>query len=216
MTSRRARTDDAKADRRSDILKAAGYLFDSSELEQFTMDAVAAKLDLAKGTLYRYFPTRESLLLALLTDSFDEWFCSIDAAITGSIDPHQLEQILVESIVARPRFVRLNGMLSSILERNIPYEVAHDFKSRLLDSTTKTAATLRECAGIATEPAAIRFLVHFHAAIVGLHSCAHPAPIVELVLADERLSPLRLDFAAELAHVTRALIFSFLTAKGSS
>ena len=66
MDRRRARSDLDKAERRADILEAARATIDGSEMDEFTMDAVAAKLGLAKGTLYRYFPTREAVLLGIL------------------------------------------------------------------------------------------------------------------------------------------------------
>ena len=41
--------------------------------DAFTMNKLVSAADLAKGTLYLYFTTREELLLALYTDLHDGW-----------------------------------------------------------------------------------------------------------------------------------------------
>ena len=84
MATRRARSDEDKLARRAEILDAARQVFDGGEIDAFTMDDVAAALELAKGTLYRYFPTRESLLLALADDEYQQWFARVDEALIAS------------------------------------------------------------------------------------------------------------------------------------
>ena len=71
MDRRRARSDLDKAERRADILEAARATIDGSEMDEFTMDAVAAKLGLAKGTLYRYFPSKEFLLVSVMLSDIE-------------------------------------------------------------------------------------------------------------------------------------------------
>jgi short-subunit dehydrogenase len=67
---KRARSDDDKAVRRGDILDAARAVLDAGELDAFAMAAVAAKLGLVKGTIYRYFPTRGKVMNVASTAAF--------------------------------------------------------------------------------------------------------------------------------------------------
>ena len=69
----RARSDDAKRARRQFILATADQLLRLYGFDAFTMNRLAAAADLAKGTLYLYFATREELVLALYTDLHDGW-----------------------------------------------------------------------------------------------------------------------------------------------
>ena len=51
--------------RRREILSAAGKLFSGKRGMEATMDDLAELTELAKGTLYLYFPNKESILQAL-------------------------------------------------------------------------------------------------------------------------------------------------------
>ena len=67
MLKSRARSDDAKQVRRQFILATAEQLLRHDGFDAFTMNKLSSAADLAKGTLYLYFATREELMLALYT-----------------------------------------------------------------------------------------------------------------------------------------------------
>ena len=73
MVHLRARSDDAKRERRQFILSTADQLLRRDGFDAFTMNKLAAAADLAKGTLYLYFATREELVLVIYTDLHDGW-----------------------------------------------------------------------------------------------------------------------------------------------
>ncbi|MBN2275968.1 MAG: TetR/AcrR family transcriptional regulator [Bacteroidales bacterium] len=54
-----------KEQRRNDILDAAERVFFKKGLEQATMDDIANKAELSKGTLYLYFKSKEELYFAI-------------------------------------------------------------------------------------------------------------------------------------------------------
>jgi AcrR family transcriptional regulator len=58
----------AKDDRRKAILDVAADLFMQEGYAAASMSAIAAKLGGSKGTLYNYFPSKESLFAALMKD----------------------------------------------------------------------------------------------------------------------------------------------------
>ena len=55
------------------ILDAAHDLFVVNDYDQTTMEEVAARAELAVGTLYNYFPSKSDLLLTLIADSDDKY-----------------------------------------------------------------------------------------------------------------------------------------------
>ena len=73
MVKSRARSDDAKWARRHFVLTTAEQLLRSDGFDAFTMNRLASAADLAKGTLYLYFATREELMLELYTDLHNDW-----------------------------------------------------------------------------------------------------------------------------------------------
>ena len=57
--------------RRQDILKAAQKLFWEKGFSGTTMPQVAAEAELAPGTLYLYFPSKDALYVELLVEGYD-------------------------------------------------------------------------------------------------------------------------------------------------
>jgi len=55
-------------ERRADIINAARFLFLTKEYEKTTMQDVMTSLDIAKGTIYHYFSSKEELLEAVVKD----------------------------------------------------------------------------------------------------------------------------------------------------
>jgi AcrR family transcriptional regulator len=51
-----------KLDTRQKIVKIAIYLFRKNGYETTTMEQIAAEVDIAKGTLYNYFPVKEAIV----------------------------------------------------------------------------------------------------------------------------------------------------------
>ncbi len=60
-----------KEQRRRTIIKAAKKLFFSKGLENTTMDEIAEKAELGKGTLYLYFPSKEILAMSIIQETSD-------------------------------------------------------------------------------------------------------------------------------------------------
>ena len=58
---------------RSALLRAAEELIEGCSVESVTMDAVAARAGVGKGTVFRRFGSREGLMAALLDHSETEW-----------------------------------------------------------------------------------------------------------------------------------------------
>ena len=69
----RARSETAKLEREDSILTATEVLLRQAGYDATTMQAVATAAGLAKGTLYLYFTSRESLILAIYGRLFDRW-----------------------------------------------------------------------------------------------------------------------------------------------
>lgn len=59
------------AEKHAVILQAAAELFAEKDFHLVLMDEVAARAQMGKGTLYRYFPTKEDLYFATIFDGWD-------------------------------------------------------------------------------------------------------------------------------------------------
>lgn len=72
------------AEKRRKILLAGEELFSSHRYDEITMEAIALRAGVGKGTLYRYFPSKESLLHSILQSGHDDLVASIQSVSEGS------------------------------------------------------------------------------------------------------------------------------------
>ena len=59
-------------DRREEIIKAARELFETKDYDKSTMQDIMVKLNIAKGTIYHYFQSKQALLEAVVENIVDE------------------------------------------------------------------------------------------------------------------------------------------------
>ena len=71
--------------RQASILLAATKVFEMHGYSATTMDAVAAEANVAKGSLYNYFPSKQKLFEAVFDASFTEDEAVIDALVAAPI-----------------------------------------------------------------------------------------------------------------------------------
>jgi AcrR family transcriptional regulator len=77
--------------RQEEILEAAGKLFAEHGYSQTDTQMLADQLHVGKGTLYRYFPSKEALFLAAADLAMRKVRKEVDASMVGIEDP--LDQI---------------------------------------------------------------------------------------------------------------------------
>ena len=69
--STRARREREKEERRQSILKAAREVFFENGFHNATVDSVAERAEVSKGTVYLYFESKETILAHLLLEGLD-------------------------------------------------------------------------------------------------------------------------------------------------
>jgi AcrR family transcriptional regulator len=75
------REHDNSATKHARILQAAVELFTERDFHQVLMDDVAERADVGKGTLYRYFPTKEELYFATIFEGWDRLGKELEEAL---------------------------------------------------------------------------------------------------------------------------------------
>jgi AcrR family transcriptional regulator len=206
---KRARADADKQTRRQDILRAAALAFADGPLSSVTMADVARRAGLAKGTVYLYFPSKEALFLQLLTTALAGWFTHVEAELQRAhvmLTADALATLLVRSLVADGELMRLLTLLHPVLEENLDDALALAFKRRLRDQVGAAGALLERRYLEFGPGDGARFLLHFHAVVIGLHAMATPSAAVARALALPEMAALRIDFASELPVVTAHLL----------
>lgn len=204
---RRAISGAMKERRRREILDAAVRLLESQPYAAISMSTVAAAADVAKGTTYLYFPTREALFLALLDEHYESWFDALDARLRGPAPTAAgwVEWVAGE-LSARPLFLRLVALLHVVLETNVPLPDALAFKRRLAARSVTSGALLERALDLAPGGGR-RLLLWLQSVVPGLaQMAAPPAPLRAALSEDPALAGFLIDFRTELEALLAALV----------
>jgi len=111
---------------KSALLKAASKLVEKIGVERFTLREVARKAGVSHNAPYRHFPSKESLVASLATESFRQLHENLLEAIEASAEPATR---LHDAAIAYLRFAlknppRFNLMFHSKFDRQDPDYVA--------------------------------------------------------------------------------------------
>lgn len=210
VKQQRARKDEDKAARRRSILAVAARLLDRQQYHGITMAEVARRCNLAKGTLYLYFRSKEELFLATLEEELAAWFDAMAAELArllpGPDAPERFAAAVARTLVERETFAELLSLLHTVLEQNIDTRTAMAFKLMLLERVSQGAAVVEHAVPGLPRGSGVRVLLRLHALLVGLRQMADPAPVVAEVLARPEMAPLRVEFESELAETLAAMV----------
>ena len=145
----RARSETAKLAREDSILTAAEILLRQSGYDAMTMQAVATAAGLAKGTLYLYFTSRESLVLAVHGRLFDRWidrFAVYQPELTG-FDGFCRD--FARHYADDPLFLQLAGFATASLEPQLDREAYIKSKRGMARRVKRLAGLVCQQFGIA-------------------------------------------------------------------
>ncbi len=115
----RARSLEQKALRRRAVLQVAETYLLEVGYEAVSMSKLAKKIGLAKGTLYRYFQTREELFLTLYDQSLIRWSQTFIDELSDSMTSKAYSQKLFSTASADGTFLPLLIRLEHMIEHNV-------------------------------------------------------------------------------------------------
>lgn len=197
---KRAYSDEEKQQREEMIIDAAQQLLMEKSFHSINMSEIARTANLAKGTVYLYFQTKEELFLTLFERQFGQWLEDVEAQLkrlSPPVEKDAVVDILVQATSQNRQLVRLTALTNIIFEHNISYDKAKDYKQWLVDQVAYFSTILEPLLNLEPEQG-IQFMYRFYIFVVGLESIANPAPIAQEVYA-KNPSLGHPDFETELA-----------------
>ncbi len=212
VIKQRAISSDEKLERREAILDAAMELFAGDDYHDISIARIARKAGLAKGTIFLYFKTKEELFLQLQVREYKSWFEDINRRLRILLQQKNKSSIaefvenIMASVGAHPMMTRLSPILHVILERNIDYKTALEFKRFLLNEIYATGRLIERCLPFLRKNDGARFLLHFQVLLIGLIQLSRPAPTVKQVIETEKMEVFQLNFEEKLLEMLALLI----------
>lgn len=88
-----------RSEREKQIVEAAIKTFAANGYHLTTMDAIAEAVGLSKGSLYRYFPSKQQLFLAILDEMAEPMFEAIEEETSKADSAAQKLEIVLNTIL---------------------------------------------------------------------------------------------------------------------
>lgn len=209
-TFQRARKPEEIQARRETLLAAAAELFDEEGPLGAGLNAIAARAGFTKSNVYRYFESREEVLLSLFLAEMNQLVPALAAAVaaTPENDLDALAAVVTKQFASRPRLGQLTSILSSTLEANVSEDTIVAVKRTMGGMAADMAVALRTRLPNASAEDALWAITMIGALVAGLWPGAHPAPAAERVLSRPEFARHRPNIERDLPRAVRALLAS--------
>jgi AcrR family transcriptional regulator len=214
VAGQRARSVSDKGTRRRQLLDAAEAMLAERPYESLTTAEVAEAAGLSKASAYTYFPTKESLFLALLERSLERWLHSLEVDLgRRPRTPRSFARRLGESLAPEVGLRALLGRLHSTLESNVPDEGILAFKRFLATIVDRGGGLAEAVLPALPRGAGPRVVLTLYALVIGVGSLSTRTPNVDRALAADPALAQRfeVDFATELAALLEVILTGWCT-----
>lgn len=203
---KRAYSDEEKQEREQKIIESAQDLLFEKGFYNINMSEVARKAGLAKGTVYLYFDTKETLFLSVFEAQLRDWFEDVSRQLRTmeAADTNTIVQLVVDSIVARPFLRRLAGLSGLIFEQNIPDTIIQQHKLWLYEQVMIAGHLFEQMLGLQSG-LGTALILRIYVMLIGLDSITNTKD--SIYHKSNPVQPIpRLDFRDELTTLIRIVI----------
>jgi len=197
MLGKRAVSDQQKNARKETVLEAARSLFVDAGFFDVSMSMIAKKAKVAKGTVYLYFKTKEEIFLELSKRDFENWFDCVYSSLSKAQEPitnKEFARIFTQTLNNRETVIRLMSLLHLVLEKNVSYDEVLEFKMTLLERSSTLSELVEGMLPFINEGEGTLLLARIHSMLIGWGQMSDISPVVDKVLENEALAPLRFEF----------------------
>ena len=207
---KRARRTDQKNARRQSLLDAAADLFDAGGPSGAGINAIAAHAGFTKSNVYRYFESREHVLLSLFLEEFEGFSLAVSERI-GSLpagDVGGIADAMTAGFLDRPRLCKLVAIFGTVLEQNVSADTIEAVKSVLGGLTVPLVEAMRQrLPGATTEDCQWAFAMTT-SLLAGMWPGVCPSPAAAEVLAKPEFARMTLALDREFKRALEALLRS--------
>ena len=195
----RARSDEQKEQRLSEIKQVTRDLFSELSYHEITLAAIAERLGWSRAALYKYVTSKEDIFLELTSDAMEAYQNDLLTVYPAgsTFSPTVLAEVWCEQVVAHRDYFRYGDLLMTIIETNCTLERLAAFKARYYAGQDALSARFAENLGC--EPARMAqmlYAVYCHA--VGIAGWCQESPRVAEAIELAGLERRTVDFRGEM------------------
>ena len=207
QTFQRARKPEEKDLRRRAILGAARELAHEKGPIELGLNELGRRSGVSKPNIYRYFESREDVLLHLLLAEQQELAQAVELAVEGlGDDSRAVSACIAKAYLSRPLLCQLIGMAAPILEHNVSAEAITSAKLTHKALAERVVNAIRKALPWLSADDARWALAGIELYVAGLWPAANPSTIAAEVLERPELSMLKPDAERDLVRLVHVML----------
>jgi AcrR family transcriptional regulator len=171
MAFKRARSNEHIQERIQEIISAASQIYDSVGYEGLNFSAIAELTKFTRPTIYKYFNTKEEILLKMFLDDLEKWIFSLinSFKINRIYSIKEISDILVDTICENYRLLNLYSMLFTSIEKNVSFEALVEFKKVFFKLQEQAIDLMEQLFPKVDRTGILKFLINLMALGLGLY-----------------------------------------------
>lgn len=146
MEIKKAKSQQQKLQRTNSILDAAEKLFDDNKGELPSAIEIARQAEVAKGTVYLYFPSKEAIFLTLLERHIQKWLQMTDKLVRQyeQMQTPELISYLIQYWLEHKQLGQLYRISDAVLEKNVDDKFFAGYQTRKVNEMKRLVPALQE------------------------------------------------------------------------
>ncbi len=210
----KANSEEQKALRKNVIIRSARELFENFDFHEISMQEVARKAGMAKGTVFFYFKTKEELFLSCAQEELGRWHDRFDSMLLEYQKTHspddfnvdELVEIMIQSFGGNDTFSRFVSIVGGVLNRNVDFDVLLAHKKFVFQRALPTGKLLDEIIPNFKPFDGIKLYNYAFYFTAGLYPMAEPSETARRVYKTPGLEFLDIDFIETFREIMSILL----------
>ena len=200
----RARSEEHKEERLSQIKVATAELFESAPYSEITLTTIAEKLGWSRANLYKYVTTKEEIFLEIASEKMASYYGSLLSAFPeeNNFSTDVIAEVWAGILNASQDYMRYVSYLNPVIETNVTVERLAIFKKKYYDLAYAFCDRLSRMLSCSQDAAyKIQLDILFYASSNAV--CCYKNPLVQEALRQIKISPPPMDFYKDMKDFLR-------------
>jgi AcrR family transcriptional regulator len=197
----RARSDEHKEERMTQIKEATAELFEAAPYSEITLTTIAEKLGWSRANLYKYVTTKEEIILEIAGDKMEAYYGALLAALPEgcNFSTEVIAEVWAGILNANQDYMRYVSYLNPVIETNVTVDRLAVFKKKYYDLANAISGRIAVMLNITPEAAyKIQLDVLFYASSNAV--CCYKNPLVQEALKQINITPPPMDFYKDIKY----------------
>ena len=175
MSFKRARSEAQIQKRISEIVDAASHIYNQDGFEGLTFSKVSELTQFTRPTIYKYFSTKEEILLKIILTDLNQWVASLIKSfrVNNLYTIEDIADIISCTLTSTARLVELLTFLFTSIEKNVSKEALVAFKVEMFRYQSELFKLFSELMPYASQQQLENFITTQLTLAIGLYPMCH-------------------------------------------